>query len=278
MNVLLPALVLSLSPPGVSHSVDEVTVASTARGSVRIDFQVKEGAMVEAGDVLATLDVQAKRAYQQQEMIFASLQAKLRQMQAQVDLNQLEISQATADAEQGVHLSQARLQKAEAVLSLETRSLERRVKLAEMMLVIEQEALELYEVEKSRGRASDADQRRLQIKELEAQLALEESKDRLQMHQAHTVPLETQSAVFAVEAAELERKRVSQEARITHGQVAADLEAAKASRDMQADTLQRLEQQMANSRIKAPAAGRVKLLVPSGATVREGQPVLVIEN
>ncbi len=256
---------------------DQVEVRNQVRnkGGTKILTIVPEGAVVQAGDLLVTLDTQELEDQREQETLDVE-NSRSRRVAGQQDL---EIAQSEAlSTEKAAHLALelARLELAK------WREGEVPQKRRELQLAMEKAARGLEQAERDLANSKELYQADfISLGELEeSEVALIEAKDAVataklaeEVFQRYEHPTGEQKAAAAVEQAEAELQRALQKNRSSILQAEAELASREKTLRIHEQALAEVMSQIEASTIEAPQDGLVVYATSVGSRRRRGEPL-----
>ncbi len=252
----------------------DVTIGYPLSGSAILISIAEDQQLVEKGEVIAVLQVDMRDEHANLESELASLRAQAAQLS---DHDALEMGQAIA--EQHIKLAQMRMEQAKAESALEQESIEGEIAIAIESARLLRHALEV--LMRTEDRSAEQDPRahidvRLELVKAEQQLNLLKKKKQLLSDHVQRVRLAELKAEH--NRAELELRRIQQEAATQQQAIQAERDAVNLHMQLVADRLKRIHDASRQTTIRAPIGGVVTRVdgVQKGVSIRRQQPILTI--
>ena len=257
---------ISVLESGNLQAAESIDIYSEIRGSTTILNLIDEGTWVQAGDVLVELDVskieddqtvQRIRFEQAYASWVQAVEAKaIQESQNQSNLSRADLTLSLARTDltkykQGDWPLQQEQTQADILLAKSD---------YQNKLNVWKDTQDLVE----RGFESDLTRQRDELEKERAEVNMTMAKRRKEIEDTYEYDRQMQILSSDVEEAEEELERVKRRAKADMAQVVADLNSKLATRDLEKDKLDRLDEQIGNAVVRAPAAGLVVYPTNSG--------------
>ena len=261
---------------------DVVEVHSEVRGTTAIRSLIPAGAQVTKGDLLVQLDDSkfvAGAETLRHEIEILKAEIMMAQQQGRVpDANDVHV------LETAVNLAQLRREHYEAERKLELSAAEGEIAIASAALKFAQSQQERLEQLAESGQASSVDAQEADLEVTKAKVAYEMAMAQKKLLVDHIGPLRFAELDLAAQEEKLNLIRTHREAEAEKTQTKTRLQMLKMQLRLKSDELERLETQIEKCTILAPANGTVRYPGPGGktsaakqgATVREGQRLVLL--
>lgn len=285
------SFLVSVVEGGTLEAVSEVSVRSEVEGSARIIKLVPEGTFVQKGDLICELDASSveDQVYQQQ---LAVEKAQLAFVQAK---ETLDIQRSTTNSEISAAVLKFKFAESDLKKYIEGEYPQARLNAGlEITNIMEQlevakDRLEWSErlFKKGFETKSKVDTDRLAFNQ--QQMRLIQARENLRLLEEYDHPKLTEQYSAAVDEAKRELERVLHQAASRIAQYTADVETQRRTLEYSKTKLQKLEQQLAATKIEAPQAGLVvypsassrfsnESMIEEGATVRNRQEIIKLPD
>ncbi|MGK0190351.1 MAG: HlyD family secretion protein [Verrucomicrobiales bacterium] len=282
---------VSIIEGGGVQAVNEVEVRNELEGSSRIIFIVKEGSFVKEGDLIVELDAgEAEDALNQQQIAYEKSNAEFVAAESNLAITMSTAESATKTAELNVLFADMDLQKFnELERNQEVRNAEIEIITAEEALEIAEEKLRWSKILTEKGFESKSKLDEHSLAVTNQKLGLEKAQSTQDMLKAFDLKKLEETYLATLSEARRDLERVKKQGTSEIAQVNADLNSAKATRDLNKSKLDKMTEQFEKTKVYAPIAGLVvyasersrysnESMIEEGATVRQRQALIKIPD
>lgn len=284
-------LVVSIKESGTFEPVKETTIRNEVRGSSRIVFLIKEGSIVEKGDLLVELDAaEHEKRVQSRLLAFKGREAALAAAESRLVIAKSDAESAVNKAKLAVDFARMDFEKFEELeKSQMLRETELDVMLAEESLRISRERYENSKMLSEEGFETEATVNRDKLAVTSDAARLEKARSGEEMQVNFDMIKRYEELNSELIESQKELMRTQREAKGSIVKAEARLKSAEASLDLAKLSLEEAEEQLAATKIYAPHAGMVvyggsasrvtrESMIEEGAEVRNRQELLTIPD
>lgn len=252
-------LLVSVTEGGNLEALNEVSIINEVQGQSQIITLVPEGTYVQEGDLLVELDSSdLEEKLVQQQITYQNALSSYTKAEEDRDIQKSRNESDIREAELALDFAKLDLEKyRDGDWPQEQKKAQSDITIAEAELKRAQDRLTWTEKLQEQGYATRAelDADKLDVKRKELQLAQAQEKLRLLEKYEYPQKVRKLEAELLKKGEELQRVRVR--AASAMAQAIAEVKSRGATRDLQKDKLDNLEEQLAKTRIFAPQAGLV---------------------
>jgi RND family efflux transporter MFP subunit len=285
-------LVVTVTEKGELEAIDAVNVNNELEGVGKLVSIVPEGTVVKKGETVAQLDAdELTKLLNKQRVTLQAAEVKVKESESEVTQSRIKEKSETAKARKTLKLAEIAQKKytdAEGEYTKELKKLQGALELARRELVEAQDELEFTRKQLRRGFGDLGAVRSRELGVQEKEFKVQSAASELGVLEKFTKEeQETKLSFEATDAkAELERTVEAQKSLVqkTEDQLAN----AKSTRDIEKETLDRIQKQIDQCTIKAPADGMViyssqrwygeQGQIRPGATLQFQQPIFSLPD
>ena len=284
-------MVISVVEGGALRAVKESVIRSEFEGISRIISIVPEGSYVKAGDLLVELDSsELKDRVNQQEVTYQNNEFAFIQAKENFSIQKSLIESQIKDAELRVEFAKSDLDKyieGDAPQQISTAT--NQIIIRKEQLQRAKDKLEWTQKLFEKGYASKSELEADGLSLLQSMISVDQADEDLRLFRKYDLPKQERRLKSAWEQAQMELERLLQRTSNQLAQAEANLRTSQRALELTHEKLKELQQQLENSKIKAPQDGLVvyasssfgdrgQMLIEEGAQVRQRQEIIKLPD
>lgn len=284
-------MLISIVEGGALKAVKEAIIRSEFEGISRIISIVPEGTYVKGGQLLVELDSsELKDRVNQQEVMYQNNDFAFIQAKENLAIQKSLVESQIKEAELRVEFAKSDLDKyIEGDAPQQINTATNNIIIRKEQLQRANDKLEWTEQLFKKGYASKSELEADGLSKMQARIAVDQAEEDLRLFRKYDMPKSQRRLESAWEQAKMELERLRQRTANQIAQAEANLRTSQRALELTHEKLLELQQQLENSKIKAPQDGLVvyassgygdrgQMLIEEGAQIRQRQEIIKLPD